>query len=82
LGHQELERRGCRDITRVQAGGADWHEIVARGTDESSAEATAILQLIRFTPTSYVRALGVAKKAAGEAQFPRFRRIASAVEPR
>jgi hypothetical protein len=82
LGTKRLSGVVVETSREFRQDGADWHEIVARGASESSAEATAILQLIRFTPTSYVRALGVAKKAAGEAQFPRFRRIASAVEPR
>lgn len=56
-------------------GGADWHEIVARGTDVQSGEPIVLTQTIRFAPDHYVRMLGVVKVDGRDAALPRFRAL-------
>jgi hypothetical protein len=60
--------------------GADWHEIVARGSDVASGEPVVVTQTIRFAPTGYVRMLGVAKVATRDEALPRFRAVFDGVE--
>jgi hypothetical protein len=60
--------------------GADWHEIVARGTDAQSGESIVLTQTIRFAPDHYVRMLGVVKADARDAALPRFRAVFDGLE--
>lgn len=60
--------------------GADWHEIVARATEIASGAPVVVTQTIRFSPTGYVRMLGVAKADARDATLPRFRALFDGVE--
>jgi hypothetical protein len=61
-------------------GGAEWHEIVARGFDRSSKEPVVVVQTIRFGPGTYLRAVGVARAEAREAALPRFRKVVDGIE--
>ena len=60
-------------------GGADWHEIVARGQHAASGQPVVVVQTIRFAPDSYVRMLGVARADARDDVLPRFRAVTDAV---
>ncbi len=57
-------------------GGADWHEIVARGQHAASGQPVVVMQTIRFAPDSYVRTLGVTRAETRDALLPRFRAVA------
>jgi hypothetical protein len=57
-------------------GGADWHEIVARGQHAGSGDPVVVMQTIRFAPDSYMRVLGVARADTRDAMLPRFRAVA------
>lgn len=60
-------------------GGADWHEIVARGQHATSGQPVVVMQTIRFAPDSYVRVLGVARAEDRDAALPRFRTVTDAL---
>lgn len=60
-------------------GGADWHEIVARGQHAASGQPVVVMQTIRFAPDSYVRILGVASVETRDAVLRRFRAVADAL---
>jgi len=60
-------------------GGADWHEIVARGRHAASGQPVVVMQTIRFAPDSYVRTLGVARAETRDAVLPRFQAVADAL---
>jgi hypothetical protein len=74
----------ARDLVLERAqgfrqGGADWHEIVARGVDAASGTPVVVMQTIRFSPVGYVRVVGVARAAARDAVLPRFRAVIDSV---
>ena len=60
--------------------GAEWHEIVASATEIASGTPVVVTQTIRFSPTGYVRMLGVVKAEARDETMPRFRALFDAVE--
>ena len=60
-------------------GGADWHEIVARGK-EASGQEVVMSQAIRFASDGYVRMVGVARAAERDAFLPRFRAVVDSVD--
>ncbi len=60
-------------------GGADWHEIVARGQHAGSNQPVVVVQTIRFAPDSYVRVLGIARAETRDAVLPRFRAVTDAL---
>jgi hypothetical protein len=61
-------------------GGAEWHEIVARGVDRSSNTPVVVMQTIRFGPGTYLRAVGVARAETRDAALPRFRKVVDGIE--
>lgn len=63
-------------------GGADWHEIVARGKDGSSEHPVIVMQTIRFSGDGYLRMLGIARVDKRDDVIPRFRRIVDGVSIR
>ncbi len=60
-------------------GGADWHEIVAKGKDGASSQPVIVMQTIRFSSDGYLRMLGVAREEKRDDVMPRFRRIVDGV---
>ena len=60
-------------------GGAEWHEIVAKGKDGTSGQPVIVMQTIRFAPDGYLRMLGVAREEKRDDVMPRFRRIVDGV---
>ena len=60
-------------------GGAEWHEIVAKGKDGTSDQPVIVMQTIRFAPDGYLRMLGVARMEKRDDVMPRFRRIVDGV---
>jgi hypothetical protein len=56
-------------------GGTDWHELVATGKDAVSGTPIVVMQTIRFEPDSFIRSIGIARPAAREEAFARFRRV-------
>jgi hypothetical protein len=72
-------------IERSQAyrqGGADWHEVVARGVDIPSGAPVIVSQTIRFRPDGYLRAVGIARLDARDKLLPRFRQVVDSLEPK
>jgi hypothetical protein len=60
-------------------GGAEWHEIVAKGKDNTSDQPVIVMQTIRFSSDGYVRMLGVAREDKRDDVMPRFRRIVDGI---
>lgn len=60
-------------------GGADWHEIVAKGKEPSGQE-VVVSQAIRFAADGYVRMVGIARVAERDAFLPRFRAVVDSVD--
>jgi hypothetical protein len=60
-------------------GGAEWHEIVAKGKDGTSSQPVIVMQSIRFSSDGYLRMLGVARQEKRDDVMPRFRRIVDGV---
>lgn len=60
-------------------GGAEWHEIVARGKDPSGQE-VVVSQAIRFSSEGYVRMVGIARLTEREAFLPRFRTLVDSID--
>jgi hypothetical protein len=60
-------------------GGAEWHEIVAKGKDGTSNRPVIVMQTIRFAPDGYLRMLGVAREETRDDVIPRFRRIVDGI---
>jgi hypothetical protein len=60
-------------------GGQDWHEIVARAIDAATGQRIVVMQTIRFTPSSYIRAIGIARLDQRDAYLPRFRKVIDSV---
>ena len=74
----------ARDLVLERAqsfrqGGADWHEIVARGLNPASREPIVVMQTIRFAPAGYVRAVGIVRAQDRTALLPRFRAVIDSV---
>lgn len=63
-------------------GGADWHEIVAKGKDGASEQPVIVMQTIRFSSDGYLRMLGIARADKRDDVIPRFRRIVDGVTAR
>ena len=63
-------------------GGADWHEIVARGVDIPSGSPVIVSQTIRFRPDGYLRAVGIGRLDARDKLLPRFRQVVDSLEPK
>ena len=60
-------------------GGAEWHEIVAKGKDGTSNQPVIVMQTIRFAPEGYLRMLGVVREEKRDDVMPRFRRIVDGI---
>jgi hypothetical protein len=60
-------------------GGAEWHEIVAKGKDGVSDQPVIVLQSIRFSGDGYVRMLGIAREDKRDDVMPRFRRVVDGI---
>jgi hypothetical protein len=60
--------------------GAEWHEIVASATEIASGAPVVVTQTIRFSPTGYVRMLGVVKAEARDETMSRFRALFDGIE--
>lgn len=80
-----LTNNTLKDVTveRSQSfrqGGADWHEIVARGTDLASGQPVVVAQTLRFEPERYVRLIGIVRADARDQILPRFRAVADSIE--
>ncbi len=70
-------------IERAQSyrqNGVDWHEIVARATDEPSGTDVVVSQTIRFNPDGYVRALGVVKADQRGEELGQIRRVVDSLQ--
>lgn len=63
-------------------GGADWHEIVAKGKDGPSDQPVVVLQTLRFAPDSYLRMVGIVRADQRDAVMPRLRRVVDSVATR
>lgn len=80
-----LSNNAVKDLTferggPYRQGGAEWHEVVARGLDASSNQPVVVVQTIRFGPASYLRMVGVARAEARDAALPRFRKVIDGIE--
>jgi len=62
--------------------GADWHEIVAKGTDAATGRPVIVSQALRFAPDHYLRVFGMVRADARDAMLSRFRAVSDALEPR
>lgn len=70
------------EFERAQAfrqGGQDWHEIVARATDAPTGQPVVVMQTIRFTPSNYIRMVGITRADKRDAYLPRFRKVIDSV---
>ena len=72
-------------LTRAEPeriGGLPGFEIIASGKDMKTDAEVTVVQWLRFSPGSYTRLLGVARKDAWDAIFPRFRALRDGMEPK
>lgn len=60
-------------------GGAEWHEIVAKGRDAPTDQRVVVLQTIKFEAEGYLRMVGIVREEDREAVMPRFRRLVDSV---
>jgi hypothetical protein len=63
-------------------GGQPGYEIVADGKDMKTDTDLTVVQWLRFSGGGYTRLLGVARKDAWDAVFPRFRALRDGIEPK
>lgn len=59
--------------------GASWIRLEGRGTYRATAEAVYVLQLIRFTPSGYVRAVAISRTLDKPRFAERFDRLAQSI---
>ncbi len=70
-------------IERAQSyrsNGIDWHEIVARATDQPTNTPVVVSQTIRFNPDGYLRALGVVREDQRAGVLAKFREVVDSVQ--
>ena len=70
-------------IERAQSyrsNGIDWHEIVARATDQPTNTPVVVSQTIRFNPDGYLRALGVVREDQRAGVLAKFREVGDSVQ--